>query len=275
MIAPDAPVVVGADKSARSLWAVRLAAREAAAHGRPLCILHAFNWAAAPDTPSAAGPRTDAERVIERAVEAAIEVEPELTIYGEIAEGAAVATLVRRAESAFLVAIGDSGMARSGHISADAPAIQLAARADCPVLVVRPEPPPQGPVLAGVDGSASSRIALDFAFGCAARRSARLLVVRVTEPDRGDECAADDLADTVRRCGRQQPSVPVEQHTIRGDPGTVLVEQSRSTQLVVAGARGDEPWRGMLGAVSQALLYHSPAPVIIVRGLTDVPLDGA
>jgi nucleotide-binding universal stress UspA family protein len=43
---------------------------------------------------------------------------------------------------------------------------------------------------------------------------------------------------------------------VRGDPGTVLVEQSRSAQLAVVGARGEEPWRGMLGEVSQRLLYH-------------------
>ncbi|EEP74233.1 UspA domain-containing protein [Micromonospora sp. ATCC 39149] len=170
--------------------------------------------------------------------------------------------------------------------------MQLAARADCPVLVVRSEPPPRGPVLVGVDGSASSRTALAFAFGCAARRSARLLAVRVTEPPDvppggGPPAAAGgppqqdqrdahaELAELVARFGRRHPEVPAECHVVGGDPGGVMVDQSRSTQLTVVAARGDEPLRGMLGAVSQSLLYHSPAPVIVVRGMTPTAPSGA
>ncbi|WP_121395862.1 universal stress protein [Micromonospora sp. M71_S20] len=271
--ATDAAVLVGLGTE-RNLPMVRLAAQEAAAHGRPLCLLHAFNWAAALEAPSIAGPRADAEELISRATEIAHEVEPALPVGGEIVEGALVATLVRRSEQAFLLAVGDGGMATSGEcVSVDAPAVQLAARASCPVLVARREPPPQGPVLVGVDGSDSSRDALEWAFECAARREARLLAVRVVESEEGGE-DPELLAGLVARSARRFPSVATECHTIRGDPGTVLVEQSRSAQVALVAARGDEPWRGMLGAVSQALLYHSPAPLIVVRGLTGIPGDG-
>ncbi|MFG3713375.1 universal stress protein [Micromonospora sp. NPDC047730] len=272
--ATEAAVLVGLG-SERNLPVVRLAAQEAAAHGHPLCLLHAFNWTAALEAPSIAGPRAEAENLISRAAEIAAQVDPALPVSGEIVEGAVVATLVRRSESAFLLAIGDAGMAACGDcVPADVPAVQLAARAGCPVLVARRDPPPQGPVLVGVDGSASSRGALEWAFECAARREARLLAVRVVEPEDGTEDPGL-LVELVARYARRFSSVPAECHTIRGDPGTVLVEQSRSAQVALVAARGDEPWRGMLGAVSQALLYHSPAPVIVVRGLTGVPVDGA
>ncbi|WP_431908372.1 universal stress protein [Micromonospora carbonacea] len=295
----DAPVVAALGSPETAPQVVRLAAREAAGHGRPLRLLHAFNWSAALEAPSVVGPRARAEELLEGAAAAAGEAEPAVPVSGEIVEGAPVAALVRRSESAFLVVIGDGGMARCGAcIPADAPAVQLAARAGCPVLVVRPEPPPQGPVLVGVDGSASSRTALAFAFGCAARRSARLLAVRVVEPppeDRPPDTAGTppgtdphdaydrhglgtahaELADLVARCGRRHPEVPVECHVVVGDPGRVLVEQSRSAQLTVVAPRGDEPLRGMLGAVSQSLLYHSPAPVIVVRGLVATAPGGA
>ncbi|MEV4464385.1 universal stress protein [Micromonospora echinofusca] len=274
MAAPtDAAVLVGLGTE-RNLPVVRLAAQEAAAHGRPLCLLHAFDWAAALEAPSVAGPRADAEELISQATQVANEVEPALPVSGEIVEGALVPTLVRRSESAFLLAVGDGGMATSGEcVSVDAPAVQLAARAGCPVLVVRRDPPPQGPVLVGVDGSDSSLAALEWAFECAAGREARLLAVRVVEPEDGDEDAGQ-LVGMVARSAHRFPSVATECHTIRGDPGTVLVEQSRSAQVVLVASRGDEPWRGMLGAVSQALLYHSPAPLIVVRGLTGIPVDG-
>ncbi|WP_320064785.1 universal stress protein [Micromonospora sp. RTGN7] len=281
----DAPVVAAVGSSDTALVVVRLAAEEATRRGRPLILLHAFNWAAAPGRPSVSGPRAEAEDLLERATAVAAEVEPALPVNGEIVEGAPVAALIRRSESAFLIAVGDGGMAhRRAAITADAPAVQLAARAACPVLVVRPEPPPQGPVLVGVDGSASSRTALEFAFDCAARRSTRLLAVRATEPARpgaGDdpadfdaEDARAELAEAVAWCGRRHPSVSVECRAVVGDPGNVLVDRSRSAQLAIVAARGDEPLRGMLGAVSQSLLYHSPAPVIVVRGLVSTVPDG-
>ncbi|WP_433392003.1 universal stress protein [Micromonospora sp. KLBMP9576] len=268
--ASGAAVLVGL-ATERNLPVVRLAAREAATHGRPLLLLHAFNWTAALRAPSIAGPRVEAEELIARATEVAGEVEPALPVSGEIVEGAPVDTLIRRSESAFLLAVGDGGMASCDDCApADAPAVQLAARAGCPVLVARREPPPQGPVLVGVDGSDSSRAALRWAFECAARREARLLAVRVVDsPDGDDDPGA--LVEMVAQSSRRFPSVATECHTIRGDPGTVLVEQSRSAQLALVAARGDEPWRGMLGAVSQALLYHCPAPLIVVRGLAGSP----
>ncbi|MFF3852835.1 universal stress protein [Micromonospora sp. NPDC002575] len=289
----DAPVVAALGSPETAGQVVRLAAREAAGHRRPLRLLHAFNWSAALEAPSVLGPRAQAEELLERAAAAAGEEEPAVPVSGEIVEGAPVAALVRRSESAFLVVMGDGGMSRCGTcIRADAPAVELAARAGCPVLVVRPEPPPQGPVLVGVDGSASSRTALAFAFGCASRRSARLLAVRVVEPppeDRPPDAAGRppgpdkdeahdahaELAELVARCGRRHPEVSVECHVVVGDPGAVMVGQSRSAQLTVVAARGDEPLRGMLGAVSQSLLYHSPAPVVVVRGLVSTAPGGA
>ncbi|QDY07276.1 universal stress protein [Micromonospora sp. HM134] len=269
------PVVVGVGPAPDDLAVVRLAAREAAAHGRGLALLHAFNWEAALTGPSVAGSRDAAEELIAHAATAANEVEPAVPVNGEIVEGAPVEALIRRSGTAFLVAIGDGGMAGCGGcVPADAPAVQLAARAGCPVLVVRRDPPPPGPVLVGVDGSASSRAALDFAFGCAARRQARVIAVRAVEPGRPD--GGDDVLGTlVAEVGRQHPRVPAECHTVRGDPGTVLVEQSRSAQVALVGARGDQPGRGMLGEVSQTLLYHAPAPVIVVRGLVSAVPAGA
>ncbi|WP_431927029.1 universal stress protein [Micromonospora wenchangensis] len=267
------PVVVGVGPAPDDLAVVRLAAREAAAHGRGLALLHAFNWEAALVGPTVAGSRDVAEELVARAATAANEVEPAVPVSGEIVEGAPVEALIRRSGTAFLVAIGDGGMAGCGGcVPADSPAVQLAARAGCPVLVVRRDPPPPGPVLVGVDGSPSSRAALDFAFDCAARRGARVIAVRAVEPGRPDD---DVLGALVAEVGRQHPRVPAECHTVRGDPGTVLVEQSRSAQVALVGARGDQPGRGMLGEVSQTLLYHAPAPVIVVRGLVSAVPAGA
>ncbi|MEU4477701.1 universal stress protein [Micromonospora sp. NPDC023966] len=261
-------VVVGVGSSAEDLEVVRTAAGEAAAHDRPLHLLHAFNWAAALESFSVSGPRAVAEDLLEQAGRVAAEAAPAVPVTDEIVEGSPVEALIRASDSAFLVAVGDGGMAGCvSCVPADSPAVQLAARAGCPVLVARPEPPPQGPLLVGFDGSESSRATLGYAFDCAEHRGTRLLVIRVVEPDRHPDGDDGLLDEAVARYGSRHPQVAVECHTVRGEPGGVLVEQSRSAQVALVGARGDEPLRGMLGAVSQTLLYHSPAPVIVVRGL--------
>ncbi|MBO4209223.1 universal stress protein [Micromonospora echinofusca] len=267
MTAPaDAPVVVGIDDSSLSLAAVRLAAQEAAAQHRPLTVLHAFNWAAVETEPGGRLPREAAEELIDRAVATASEIAPDLAVHGELAEGPAVASLVRHSERAALVALGDGDLAGCGCVPWDAPAVQVAARAGSPVLVVRRTPPPaDGPVLVGVDGSSSADAALAYAFDCADRRHTELLVVRVTDPDRRDGDLVDRLAEDVARWHGGYPGVPVRQEVLAGEASQVLLDRSRAAALAVVGARGSDPTRGMLGEVSQSLLYHSPAPVIVVR----------
>ncbi|MEV4497513.1 universal stress protein UspA [Micromonospora arborensis] len=272
--AADAAVLVGLG-SDLDLPVVEQAAQEAAAHGRPLHLLHTFDWHAAFAADTVAAPRAEAEDLITRAAQLAHQVEPELTVGGEIVESATLATLIRRSEGAFLLAVGDSGMAGSGQcVPADTLAVQLAARAGCPLLVVRREPPPQGPVLVGVDGSPSSHLALQWAVECAARRGARLLALRVVEYDEDVDAVAEQLSEALARHTSRNSSVPTECRVVRGDPGQVLVDTSRTAQVALVAARGDEPARAMLGAVAQSLLYHSPAPVIVVRGLAEMPLTG-
>ncbi|MEV0005786.1 universal stress protein [Micromonospora sp. NPDC050980] len=268
MAAPsDGAVVVGVGRSAQALSVVHTAADEAAAHHRPLRLLHAFNWAPTGGPAPAGGTRVDAESVLEQAGRLVADAAPDVPVSGEIVEGSPVEALLRAADTAFLVALGDGGSSTCPTcVPADAPAVELASRAGCPVLVGRSEPAPPGPLLVGYDGSPGSPATLAYAFDCAERRGARLLAVRVVEPDRRD---GDDgvLEQAVHRHAVRHPRVTADCQTVCGDPRTVLLDRSRSAQLAVVGARGDGPVRSSLGEVSQALLYHSPAPLIVVRGL--------
>ncbi|MFY1669829.1 universal stress protein [Plantactinospora sp. WMMB334] len=273
MNAPSgALVVVGVDDSRLSLSAVRLAAREAALHTRALRIVHAFNWAANPSEPMPEEPRRPAEELLERALGTARRVQPEIKVSTALIEGPVITTLLRESGSAALLVIGDGGLALDPDVPADSEAtsVQLAARAGCSVLVARETPPSSGPVLVGVDGSASSLTALDYAFDTASRHRTDLVVVQVCDPDGATGGPppeiVEQLAEAVAPWQRKYPSVRVDQQVRLGDPESALVQETRRAELVVVSARGDEPWRGMLGAVSQAMLYHAPTPVIVVRG---------
>ncbi|MBM0231233.1 universal stress protein [Micromonospora sp. STR1_7] len=270
----DAEVLVGLG-SERDLPVVQQAAEEAVWHGRALHLLHTFDWHAAFAADTVAAPRDRAEQLIAKAAQLAHRTEPGLTVRSEIVQSAMLQTLIRRSEAAFLLAVGDSGMAGSGQcVPAETPAVQLAARAGCPLLVVRREPPPQGPVLVGVDGSPSSHLALRWALECAAQRGARLLALRVVEYDEDTDAVAEQLTEALARHAGDHTGVPTECRVERGDPGQVLIDTSHSAQVALVAARGDEPGRAMLGAVAQSLLYHSPAPVVVVRGLAEMPLTG-
>ncbi|WP_331214032.1 universal stress protein [Plantactinospora sonchi] len=264
-------VVVGVDGSRLSLTAVRMAALEAGRHSRPLRVVHAFNWVADPSEPMPAEPRRPAEELLQHAIAVASQTRPEVPVSTALIEGPVITTLLRESGSAALLVIGDGGLTLNPDVPADsdATAVQIAARAGCSVLVVREDQPSPGPVMVGVDGSASSLCALDYAFDTATRRAAELVVVQVWDPDeRTGEVpaeAAGQLAEAVAPWQRKYPSVSVRQEVRTGAPEAALLEEARRAEVVVVSARGDEPWRGMLGAVSQAMLYHSPAPVIVVR----------
>ncbi|GIJ24568.1 universal stress protein [Micromonospora lutea] len=265
--ANEAPVLVGIGPQ-DALPVARLAAREAAAHGRRLHLLHAFNWATF-DDPGVSHSRAQAEQLIAAATAAINENEPGVPVTAEITEGSAVSNILSRSETAFLVVVGDGGMAHCDRcIPADSHAVQVAARADCPVLVARREPPPAGPILVGIDGSASAEVALQWALSCATQHRARLLALWVVDSDGSVGYATERLSETLSRHRSDHPDIAVESHVVEGEPDDVLVNQSRSAQLVVVAARGEEPLRGMLGAVSQTLLYHAPSPVIVIRGVT-------
>ncbi|HEY0698455.1 MAG TPA: universal stress protein [Micromonospora sp.] len=261
------PVVVGVDRSGRSLSAVRLAAREARLHDRPLHVLHSFNWLADPNRYAGGEVRREAEQVAERAVAAATAAEPGLPITCELTEGPVASSLLRESNQAALLVIGDGGLLGCTCVPLDRTSVQVAARAGCTVLISRASPPPAGPVVVGVDGSPGSHCALEFAFVEARRRGRDLVVVRVTERhEAGKADPTGRLTTETTPWRRRYPDVRVHHWAPEGDPTDLLVRESQRAELTVVGSRGEQPWRGMLGAVAQSVLYHSPAPVAVVRG---------
>ncbi|MFK3980707.1 universal stress protein [Micromonospora sp. NPDC050397] len=268
-LAADAPVVVGVDDSTQSLTAARLAAKEAAAHHRPLRIVHAFNWLADPSSPLEGELRDPAERLLNRAARAATEAEPNVRLSCALIEGPALTTLLRESGSAALLVMGDGGLAGQTAVPIEALSVQIAARAGCSVLVVREQSPPAGPVLVGIDCGAGTPTALTFAFDAAAWRPAELVVLRVWEADdpseEPDPSVAEELAEAVAPWQERCPEVRVTQRVRAGDSKQILLDESREAGVVVVSMRGEQPSRSMLGALSQTLLYHSPAPVVIVR----------
>lgn len=287
-----APVVVGVDGSAAALDAVRVAVLEAEYRQRPLRVVHAFIWpltgtplTPVPGAPVTAGLRNQADEYVREAVEQARKISPDLRITGVVVDGAPTPVLVEEAREAVLTVLGHRGLGGFAGLLLGSVTVQVAARATSPVLVVRGEPRADGPVVVGVDGSQLSTEAVAFAFEEAARRDAPLVALHawlfptpvgpgdilplVYDLDAVEGEEERTLAESLAGFAERYPQVQVRHRVVRGAPARVLVEASKSAQLVVVGAHGRGALGGLLlGSVSHAVLHHGHSPLAIVRPAT-------
>ncbi|MFJ6197918.1 universal stress protein [Micromonospora sp. NPDC092111] len=287
--ANGAAVVVGVDGSEPALRAVRLAAAEAARRHRPLRVVHGFIWPLlrVPIDPLAGNPpggglRRQAEKLVAAAVAEAEAASPGIRVTGEIIDGEASAVLLGESPTAAMIVLGDRGLGGFTALLVGSVAIQVSTHADCPVLVARGEDRPDGPVVVGVDGSAASRAAVEFAAQQASGRGVRLRAVHAyTHPASGrpgdmqplvyDEARLRDeedqvLAEALAGLDQRHPDVPINREPVHARPVAALTEASRRAQLVVVGGRGHGELTGLLlGSVSHGVLHHSACPVAVVR----------
>jgi nucleotide-binding universal stress UspA family protein len=287
--AGNLPVVVGIDGSSSALDAARWAAREAARRRTTVQLISAFGWLET----SHLGDhglggryretmlsRTRAE--VSAAAEAATEAAPGLEISERVVDGFPIPLLVAASRRAGLVVLGDRGLGGFTALLVGSVAIGLAARAECPVVVVRGERSSDaGPVVVGIDGSEISDAALAFAFEAAVTRKVPLVALHawtdtlleaaVAPLLDWDAIEADEhrlLAERMAGWSEKYPDVEVRRVVARDRPAHALIEQATGTaaQLVVVGSHGRGGVAGLvLGSVSHAVLHHSPCPVAVVR----------
>ena len=287
--ANSAAVVVGVDGSEPSMRAVRLAATEAARRHRPLRVVHGFIWpllhvpvSPAPDAPPGGGLRHRAEELVAAAVAEAEATAPGLSTSGEIIDGEAAAVLVGESPTAALIVLGDRGLGGFSALVVGSVAVQVAAYADCPVLVARGEHRADEPVLVGMDGSAASRLAAEFAAEAAVARGVPLRAVHAyrhpgssgpgdMQPLVYDEATLHGeqermLTQWLDGLTERHPGLRLTWRAVHGRAGAVLADASRSGQLVVVGGQGRGEVTGLLlGSVSQSVLHHAHCPVAVVR----------
>ncbi|WP_309141348.1 universal stress protein [Streptomyces composti] len=285
-------VVVGVDGSASSLSAVEVAAHEARLRGAGLRVVHAFFWpalhvplGASPYGPAEGGLQNMAERLLNEAVQRAKATEPEVEVTDVMITGEPLTVLEAQSREAELVVVGTRGMGGFVGLLVGSTAVHLAAHGQCPVLVVRREPDPDGPIVLGVDGSPAGQRAIEFAFAEAELRGAPVLALHAwstwtapmppppdpVEPyahEPGALRAEEEQLLSQALAGHQEkhPDVQVERTVVQGGVREALIEASRSARMLVVGARGRGGFTGLvLGSVSQAMLHHAYCPVAVVR----------
>ncbi|MFC5218601.1 universal stress protein [Streptomyces coerulescens] len=132
------------------------------------------------------------------------------------------------------------------------------------------------PVIAAVDGSDDSLVALDWAFEAALLRRAPLRVVHVQQyaawagpevmPSGQPESEHDPVIHEVRRYLEGRVERPaLEYSALAGAAGTVLPELGSTAQLLVLGSRGRGGFASLLlGSCGVATARDAECPVVVV-----------
>jgi nucleotide-binding universal stress UspA family protein len=139
-------------------------------------------------------------------------------------------------------------------------------------------------VVAGMDGSPGSRIALEYALQDVARRGAQLRIVAVVkdseylpgfdgsaslqspyEVTEAMRAVAQQQLDEVRSAHPELAVVPVTVEARIGPPGPILVAAAEGAVLLVLGHRGRGAVRSaLLGSVGLYCVLHATCPVTTV-----------
>ncbi|MEU6774995.1 universal stress protein [Streptomyces sp. NPDC046759] len=266
------PLVVGVDGSGAGLEAVDWAAAEAARHDVPLHLLHA-----------AAGDR-DAADVIGAACARAGKRAPAVRLSSDVVHEDAASALVDLGRSAFALVLGSRGLGDLPGMLLGSVSLAVAARADCPVVVVRGAAEHRdarfGSVVVGVEDEHGSGAAVQFAFREAEVRRCRLVALHAWSAPSG-ACTTPQapswpleahlrpppqvLDDTLRVAEGWYRDVQVSRQVIEGPARRALLEAASEADLLVVGACRRLGHPGLqLGLVNHAVLHHAPCPVAVV-----------
>ena len=250
-------VVVGIDDSECARRAARWAADEASLRGGALHLVRAFTVPA-----SGAGDltallrRLSADQVLLSEMVAALRADhPALEISSQHSHGDTATVLRQTSANAALTVVGVHGHHRLA-VALGSVAAGMSAANPAPVAVVPlGEPRVGGPVVVGVDDSASDA-ALAFAFQAAALRGAPLVAVHcwsdpaidapfpaysalmMQDPQSVVDAHRKLFAERMVGWNVRYPTVGVRQVLVHGRPTATLLEYAKTAQLVVVGTRG-------------------------------------
>ncbi|MGW1362262.1 universal stress protein [Streptomyces chartreusis] len=286
----ELPLVVGVDGSDSSLAAVDWAVDEAARHGLPLRLLYGSLWERYEGSrPSLSADRPAEEVMVQHIIASCTERagvrNPEVKASGEILPDDAVSVLLGAGHEAFALVTGSRGRGEIAGRLLGSVSLAVAARAVCPVIVVRGSEQNVrgsfGRVVVGVGDSTDGEAAVRFAAREARVRGSALTAVRAWRApthEPGDhlliaddasgaheEQASNRLTDALRETEREHPEVEVLRRLVEGPTHRVLLEASADADLIVVGALRRHGHFGLqLGRAAHSLLHHSECPVAIV-----------
>ncbi|MGW0821663.1 universal stress protein [Streptomyces sp. NPDC002845] len=294
----ELPLVVGVDGSEPSMRAVDWAADEAAMRGVPLRLVYASLWERyegaelAEDLGRTTG-QIQADRIVEAGAGRAHRRQADVKVSTEVWPDGPVPALLNESRNAAALVMGTRGRSGIAEVLLGSVSLAVAARADCPVIVLRGShdnratPGTRGRIVVGVGEEPEDSAAVRFALQEAAERRVPLEAVRAWRcpahettdhppPDfvRGyPQLAGEPAHEHERRATealeaalRDAPAdVELHRRVVEGPARKVLLAASADADLLVVGAQRRQGHFGLqLGRVAHAVLHHAACPVAVV-----------
>ncbi|MEU2156060.1 universal stress protein [Streptomyces sp. NPDC019396] len=287
----ESPLVVGVDGSDSSLDALVWAVDEAARHSLALRLVYASRWeryegpAAFVEDLERPSEQQLIDAVVDVATECAHRRNAGVKVVAEVLPEDTVTALVTESRRASMLVTGTRGRGGLTGLLLGSVSLGVAARAHCPVVVVRGDTAGRkgthGRVLLGIADTGQGSSAAGFAFREAAVRACELEAVRawrrpahqpadhiLQAADPGlynRERAAAQIDVAVSEEAQEHPEVLLRRSTVEGPAHKVLVQHSAAADLVVVGAHRRQGHFGLqLGRVTHTVLHHSECPVAVV-----------
>ncbi len=133
-------------------------------------------------------------------------------------------------------------------------------------------------IIVGVDGSASSNAALEWAAQEAEIRGSALELIHAWNyPNLGyggyvavledfEKDASALLEEVVTATKESHPNLKLVSSLLQGPTAQTIMERAKEADMVVVGSRGRGGFSGLLlGSVGQQLVHHCPVPVVIIH----------
>jgi nucleotide-binding universal stress UspA family protein len=283
---PAGSIVVGIDGSTWSEAALEWAVDQAALEHRPLTLVHTLEPLGFPAAARYATTGLDdgglvtatqdaAEDLIKRSSKLALDRHPGLDVHQVLSHSDARSALLDLGEHASMIVLGSRGLGPVSSLLLGSVSVAVSKHAACPVVVTRPSDKtrPGVGIAVGVDGTAGSGPAIEFAYGLASQRGLPLTVLHcywnaeLTSADSGS--AVPDLSDiealvaeSLAGMREKFPDVDVEIRLLRGFADRRLVVASRDYALLVIGHH-------RMTALAE-LLHGSVAPAVVEQAHTMV-----
>ncbi|SDN41359.1 Nucleotide-binding universal stress protein, UspA family [Cryobacterium flavum] len=206
---------------------------------------------------------------------------PDLTVHADLRSGDPITELRALSGADTLVVVGTHRRRGSTLRYEWSMGARLAGSANGPIAIIpEGDNKPHSGIVVGVDGSAASNAAVDFAAEEADRTGQELYAIHAwqeplvwrdtTEPDAWflqtlETSHRRILDESLLAVARRFPSLVIRASLVRGAPQSALLDAARGAALLVVGDHGQKGIsKLLLGSVSHSIVLNIQSPMVVI-----------
>ena len=199
-----------------------------------------------------------------------LNVPPSMKVGALVELASPVILLGRVSETAALLVIGSHHFSLVDQLLTGPVASPVAARADCPVVIVpgawHGTAADMRPVVVALDGQTPATVALDFAFAEAELRRCGVIALHAFAPRDASSDQRQRVAVAEVLSGHEQdhPDIAARALFIPGEPEDTIIDQSFSAAMIVVGRPHRHRFGSWTRSVAKAVLDHTHCPLVVV-----------